>query len=308
MTPGGQAAAQRAMRVSVAVGVLMLAGKMFAWWITGSAAILSDAAESVVHVVAVVFAAVSLRLSYRPASPRYQYGLERITYFSAGWEGAMICLAAIVIVFTAVQRWMAGLVPQNLGLGTLMVLAASAVNLLLGWHLIRVGRRENSLIVVANGKHVLTDSWTSFGVVGGLLLVIWTGWAPFDPLLAIAVALNILWSGGRLVWESVRGLLDYADPALGVRIGVELDRICHDLGTAWHDLRYRSTGTRTLIEVHLLFQYALPLGRAHEIATEVESRLTTALNTPAEVITHLEALEGHDLVHTAKHRSEAPPA
>lgn len=300
MTPGGQAAAQRAMRASVAVGVLMLAGKMFAWWITGSAAILSDAVESVVHVVAVMFAAVSLRLSYKPASPRYQYGLERITYFSAGWEGAMICLAAIVIVVTAVERWIAGLFPENLGLGTLLVLAASVINLLLGWYLVRVGRRENSLILVANGKHVLTDSWTSFGVVGGLVLVMWTGWAPFDPLLAIAVALNILWSGGRLVWESVRGLLDYADPSVGARIGNELDGICKDLGTTWHDLRYRSTGTRTLIEVHLLFHYDLPLGRAHEIATEVESRLAAALDSPAEVITHLEAFEGHDHVHEAK--------
>ncbi len=297
MTPGGQAAAQRAMRASVAVGVLMLAGKMFAWWVTGSAAILSDAAESVVHVVAVVFAAVSLRLSYRPPNARYQYGLERITYFSAGWEGAMICLAAILIVVAAIERWKAGLFPENLGLGTLLVLAASVVNLLLGWYLVRTGRRENSLILVANGKHVLTDSWTSFGVVGGLLLVMWTGWAPFDPLLAILVALNILWSGGHLVWQAVRGLLDYADPELGARIRRELDTICGDLGTSWHDLRYRSTGTRTLIEVHLLFHYDLPLGRAHELATEVESRLGTALGVPSEVITHLEAFEGHDHVH-----------
>jgi cation diffusion facilitator family transporter len=297
MNRSGQAAAQRAMRLSVAVGVLMLAGKGFAWWITGSAAILSDAAESVVHVAAVIFAAVSLRLSYRPASARFQYGLERITYFSAGWEGVMICLAAIAIVATAVERWIAGVFPANLGVGTLLVLAASVINLLLGWYLIRTGQQQNSLILVANGKHVLTDSWTSFGVVGGLLLVIWTGWQPFDPLLAILVALNILWSGGHLMWEAARGLLDYADPKLGRAIQSKLDSITAEFGIAWHDLRYRNTGTRTLIEVHLLFHYDLPLGQAHEIATEVESRLAASLDTPAEVVTHLEAMEGHDRVH-----------
>ncbi|MDZ4797298.1 MAG: cation diffusion facilitator family transporter [Bryobacteraceae bacterium] len=306
MTHSGQAAAQRAMRLSVAVGVLMLAGKCFAWWITGSAAILSDAAESVVHVAAVIFAAFSMRLSYRPASSRYQYGLERITYFSAGWEGAMICLAAVAIVATAVERWIAGVFPSNLGLGTLMVLAASVINLLLGWYLIRTGKMQNSLILVANGKHVLTDSWTSFGVVAGLLLVMWTGWQPFDPLLAILVALNILWSGGHLMWEAARGLLDYADPALDIPIQSKLDTITADFGIKWHDLRYRSTGTRTLIEVHLLFHYDLPLGRAHEIATEVESLLAASLDTPAEVITHLEAMEGHDHVHARGSHAGAP--
>ena len=185
-----------AMRMSLAIGVLMLVGKTSAYLITGSAAILSDAAESIIHVIAVGFAAYSLWLSVKPADQRFHYGYERITFFSAGFEGAMIILAAIAIIAAAIQKWLSGLQIDRLGLGTLVVLAAAIINALLGWYLVRTGRRNNSLILEANGKHVLTDSWTSFGVVFGLGLVMLTGWKPLDPLIAIAVALNILWSGG----------------------------------------------------------------------------------------------------------------
>ena len=290
------------MRASVVVGVLMLGAKVTAWRLTGSAAILSDAAESVVHVVAIVFAAVSLRLSYRPANQRHPYGYERISFFSAGFEGAMIVLAALVIVVEAAHRWRSGLFPSDLGLGTAIIAAASLVNLALGLHLVRTGKRERSLIVEANGRHVLTDSWTSFGVVGGLLLVMWTGWKPFDPLLAIAVALNILWSGGALVWRSVTGLLDYADPEIDRRVRSALDRICGEFGIEYHELRHRSTGSRLMIEVHLLFGYDVPVGRAHEIATDVEARLASALDMPAEITSHLEAREDHDRIHGAHAR------
>ena len=119
---------------------------------------------------------------------------------------------------------------------------------------------------------MLTDSWTSFGVVGGLLLVIWTGWKPFDPLLAIAVAANIVWSGGTLFWSSVKGLMDYADPEIGMRMKAELEAIRGEYGIDYHELRFRSTGSRTLVEVHLLFPFKEQLGRAHAIATEVERR------------------------------------
>ena len=206
-----------AMRISLAFGVLMLVGKMAAYIMTGSAAILSDAAESVIHVVAVAFAAFSLRLSTKPAKPGFLYGYERITFFSAGFEGAMIVLAAIFILYAAIEKWLSGLQLENLRAGTLLVLAAGVLNAGLGWYLIRTGRRNNSLILEANGKHVLTDSWTSFGVVAGLGLVMLTNWKPFDPLLAIAVAINILWAGGHLVWRSAVGLLDHSDPEIGQR-------------------------------------------------------------------------------------------
>ncbi len=299
-------AARFAMRLSLAVGVLMLLGKTAAYYVTGSAAILSDFAESVVHVIAVGFAAFSLRLSTRPAGPTFLYGYERIAFFSAGFEGAMIIVAAIWILIEAVQKWLAGLRLEHLGSGSLLLLGAGVLNAWLGWYLLRVGKRSHSLILEADGKHVLTDSLTSFGVVAGLGLVMLTGWKPFDPLIAIAVALNILWSGGRLAWRSAVGLLDYSDPGTGKRIREKLDAICSQLGLDYHGVRYRTTGYRQIIEVHLLFPQATAVGEAHRLATALEERLPVELAMPAEVITHLESLEDHADVHTREHYTGRP--
>lgn len=295
-----------AMRLSLIFGVLMLLGKSAAYLMTGSAAIFSDAAESVIHVIAVAFAAFSLRLSTRPANQRFLYGYERITFFSAGFEGAMIILAAIAIIYAAIDKWMRGLEIQNLGLGTLFVLAASIINAGLGWYLLRTGRKTNSLILEANGKHVLTDSWTSFGVVGGLCLVLITGWKPFDPLFAIGVAINILWSGGHLVWRSARGLLDYSDPSVGRGLREKLDAVCNELGLHYHGVRFRTTGYRLMLELHLLFPSDYQVGEAHRLATLLEERLPETLGTPAEVVTHLESEEDHAEVHHGEHYTGTP--
>jgi len=289
------------MRLSLLFGFLMLVGKMAAYFLTGSSAILADAAESVVHVVAVAFAAFSLRLSNKPAAPTFLYGFERIAFFSAGFEGAMIVLAAVAILISAIHSWLGGLELEHLGVGALLVLAAAVLNGGLGWYLIRTGRRAHSLILEANGKHVLTDSWTSFGVIVGLLLVMLTGWKPFDPLIAVAVALNILWSGGHLIWRSAQGLLDYSDPSAGREIRDKLDAICADLNLKYHGLRFRTTGYRQLIEIHLLFPSKTDLREAHRLATVVEERLPSALTIPAEVITHLESEEDHEEVHGTAH-------
>jgi cation diffusion facilitator family transporter len=299
-------AALFAMRLSLAVGVLMLLGKTLAYFVTGSAAILSDFAESVVHVIAVAFAAFSLRLSTKPAAPTFLYGYERITFFSAGFEGAMIVMAAIFILAEAVEKWLAGLPLEHLGSGTLLLLGAGLLNAWLGWYLLRVGKRSHSLILEADGKHVLTDSLTSFGVGAGLVLVMLTGWKPFDPLVAIAVAANILWSGGRLAWRSAVGLLDYSDPQAGKQIRAKLDAICNELGLQYHGVRYRTTGYRQIIEVHLLFPLATAVGEAHRLATILEERLPVELGKPAEVITHLESLEDHEDVHSTEHYTGRP--
>ncbi len=295
-----------AMRISLAVGVLMLLGKMTAYFMTGSAAILSDAAESVIHVVAVAFAAFSLRLSVKPAAPEFLYGYERITFFSAGFEGAMIVLAAFFILYTAVEKWIAGLRLEHLGMGALMLLGAGLLNAALGWYLIRTGRRSHSLILEADGKHVLTDSWTSFGVVAGLGLVMLTKWKPFDPLVAIAVAVNILWAGGRLVWRSAVGLLDHSDPSVGKEIRGKLDAICGEMGLQYHGVRYSTTGYRQIIEVHLLFPHLMAVGEAHRLATLLEERLPRELSVPAEVFTHLESSEDHAAVHGKEHYTGKP--
>ncbi len=289
------------MKLSLAVGVLMLVGKGAAWWITGSAAILSDALESVVHVVAVGFAAFSLWLSMRPATKRFHYGYERISFFSAGFEGAMIIVAAIAIIAVAVHKWIAGLSLELLGFGTWLVAGAGALNGALGWYLIYTGKSTGSLILVANGKHVLTDCWTSAGVVVGLLLVQWTGWMPFDPICAIVMAVNILWSGGDLIWRSARGLLDYADPGTEAKLKAELDAAGVRESVAWHRLKFRETGGRLLAEVHLLFPSGVTVRLAHQVATRIEKRLEESFEGRLEVITHLEPSDDHDGIHGESH-------
>ena len=167
----------------------------------------------------------------------------------------------------------------------------------------RTGRRTRSIILEANGRHVLTDSWTSAGVVVGLCLVLLTGWLPFDPIVAIAVALNIIWSGGRLMYRSVGGLMDYADPGLSARVQAAIEPFCRELGFAHHGLRVRNTGHRILVEVHLLFPFAVTLGDAHRRATVLERHLAEALDDEVEVVTHLESVEDHAAVHRDGHYS-----
>jgi cation diffusion facilitator family transporter len=295
-----------AMRLSLILGLAMLILKTTVYFMTHSTAIFSDAAESVVHVIAVGFAAFSLRLSIRSASPQFLYGYERITFFSAGFEGAMIVVAAFAILFESIRKWIAGLQLEHLGTGALLVLLAGIVNAGLGYYLVRTGRRTHSLILEADGKHVLTDSWTSFGVVGGLGLVMLTHWKPFDPLVAIAVAANILWSGGHLVWRSAVGLLDYSDPKAGREIREKLDAICSELKIQYHGVRFRTTGYRQIIEVHLLFPRLTPVSEAHRLATVLEERLPSELGVPSEVTTHLESLEDHADVHSEQHYTGKP--
>ena len=295
-----------AMRLSLIVGLAMLVGKTTVYLITHSAAIFADAAESVVHVMAVGFAWFSLRLSTKSASPQFLYGYERITFFSAGFEGAMIVVAAIAILYESIRRWMAGLQLEHLGAGTGLILIAGMLNAGLGYYLLRVGRRTNSLILEADGKHVLTDSWTSFGVVGGLGLVLLTHWKSVDPLVAIAVAVNILWSGGHLVWHSAVGLLDYSDPKAGRKIRAKLDVLCSELAIQYHGVRFRTTGYRQIIEVHLLFPRLTSVSEAHRQATILEERLTSELGMPAEITTHLESLEDHADVHHEQHYTGKP--
>jgi cation diffusion facilitator family transporter len=282
----------------------MLLAKTAAWWWTGSTAILSDAAESVIHVIAVGFAAFSLRLAQRPATNTFLYGFERISFFSAGVEGAMIAVAGLVIIVTAVHDWLTGVEIRRLGEGTLIVVTASLVNLLLGWHLIRTGRATHNIILEANGRHVLSDSWTSFGVVAGLVLVLLTGWKLFDPLCAILVALQILWSGGRLVGRSVKGLMDYADPQMAARLDAILSEECGRRGAHFHHVRFRSTGQRLIVVVHLLFPAAMTLGDAHAMATEIEDAVEARFAAPIEITTHLESIEDHELVHARRPEGE----
>jgi cation diffusion facilitator family transporter len=293
-----------AMRLSLITGFLMLGMKVFAYAITGSVAILSDAAESVVHVVAVSFAAYSLWLSLKPPDRSHHYGHDKIAYFSAGFEGAMIILAAVYIIYVSVHKWLHGLQIENLGKGTLLTLAAALINAALGGYLVWVGKKHRSLIVEANGKHVLTDSWTSFGVVAGLSLAMITGWLPLDPILAIIVALNILWTGGNLMRQSIGGLMDEGDPTTESRIRKVLEEMTANTGVEFHGLRHRNAGNTVWVEFHLLFPRGTLLDEAHKLATAMEEGIARELGVRTEVISHLETLEDHHEVHSQRHHED----
>jgi cation diffusion facilitator family transporter len=285
------------MNLSFVIGLLMLGLKVGAYWLTGSAAILSDAAESVVHVAAVAFASFSLRLSFRPPDKNHPYGHSKIGFFSAGFEGGLIALAACFILFEAVRDWISGHALHRLGVGGLLTLAATLINGALGAYLVAVGRRRNSLILVANGKHVFTDCWTSLGVLLGVGLTLLTGWRALDPLVGIAMALHILWSGYGLLRQSVSGLLDEADPEATAKIEAILTEETRRRGISFHELRHRHSGDGHLIDVHLLFAADQSLAEAHRLATEIEEALASQIEPFAEVHTHLEPLEEHDAAH-----------
>jgi len=188
-----------------------------------------------------------------------------------------------------------------LGAGTLIVLVASLANQALGWFLIRTGKRTGSLILEANGTHVLTDSWTSFGVVVGLVLVLLTGWKLLDPLCAIALAINIFWSGFALTRRAFRGLMDLPDPAKAEPIQHAVEELCARLGIGgFHRLRHRNIGRLEIISLHLLMASELSLREAHSLATQFEEDLLNVLPFPAEVITHPEPAGDHASVHPHK--------
>lgn len=290
-----------AMRLSLGIGVLMFVMKVGAYWLTGSAAILSDAAESVVHVAAVIFAAYSLKLSYKPADESHLYGHAKITFFSAGFEGAMIVLAGLFIIYESFHKWLGGLQLENLGFGTALTAAAAAINGALGAYLLWTGRRKNSLILEANGKHVLTDCWTSVAVLVGLGLVLVTGWLPFDPICGILMAVNILVSGAGLMKSAWTGLMDAADPAAQKLLEEILARETARRKLAYHQLRHRNIGDAHWVEVHLLFPEGTSLADAHRMATEIERTIAESLETRAYVTTHLECAATHAESHPEGH-------
>jgi cation diffusion facilitator family transporter len=207
-----------AMGTSLAVAVLMLIGKLTAYFITGSTAILSDAAESVIHIAASGVAAFSLWYSMQAPDRKHPYGHGKIVYFSAGFEGALIGVAALSIAYLAIRALIAGVELTELHIGLLITGFLAAINGLLGLFLIRVGKRNNSLVLVANGQHVLTDMWSSAGVLAGVGIVWLTGITWLDPVAALLVAANILYASYALIRNAFQGLLDQADPVATQRI------------------------------------------------------------------------------------------
>lgn len=284
------------MNISLATGIAMLFLKWSAFLLTGSSAIFSDASETVVHIFAVAFAAYSLRIAYRPPDEDHHFGHDKVSYLSAGFEGGLIVIAAIVIIYTAVDKIINGIEIEQIGLGTALVGVAGAVNALLGWYLVRVGRQTSSVILVANGKHILTDAWTSVGAIIGLGVVMLTNVMILDPLVAIFFAFNILYEGGKLVRNAVQGLMDKTNPELEEKSRQMLDIICEKHDITYHRLRLRESGTCVYVDFHLQFPDETTIQRAHEIATEAEMAIGEAMGKPADVFSHLESFSSEGIV------------
>jgi len=294
------------MLASLLVAFLMLGGKMAAWIITGSAAILSDALESVVHLFATAFAAFSLWYASRPPDRDHPYGHGKIAYFSSGFEGALIMIAAFSILVTAVADIIRGPQIEQIGTGLLITGGLAVVNLALGLTLIRTGKKHNSIVLRANGQHVLTDMWTSAGVIIGLFLVQWTGIVLLDPIVAIILALNILWTAFRLMSDSYHGLMEAVDPTESAQIVELLERsVDNGVITGFHQLRHRRVNDRVWVEVHLLFPEAHSISTAHDESHRVEDALHRLFPSDQVVFTaHLEP-ESHDEAHRHRHPEPA---
>jgi cation diffusion facilitator family transporter len=276
--------------LSIAAAVLTIALKGGAYLLTGSVGLLSDAAESVVNLVAAVIALVALTVAARPADHNHHYGHGKAEYFSAGIEGLMIFVAALLIIVSAVQRLLHPQDLEKLGIGLAITVLATAVNGAVGWLLIRVGRTHRSATLVADGKHLMTDVWTSVGVVVGVGLVAVTGWLALDALVAIAVAVNILWMGWRLVASSSTSLLDAALPPSDVALVTSvLDRHRSD-DVGFHGLQTRESGRQRFVSIHVLVPGAWTVQQAHDVVEAVEADLRTALEH-VNVITHIEPRE-----------------
>lgn len=264
---------KKAAYISLFVGIGMLVVKVGAYLITGSVAIFSDAAESVVHIAATSMALFSIILSAKPADESHPYGHGNVEYFSAGFEGFLIVLAAGVIIYEAVSDLIAGPKLSSLSVGVLFIGAAGLINLTLGLYLVRMGKRTDSLTLKADGKHVLTDAVTSIGVVAGIILVILTDFTFFDPIIAIIVAVNIVFTGYKLVRESIGGLMMETDPELLQKLSDLLVSIKKEYWIDLHELRYWKSGDRTFMDFHLILPYYFTIEQSHKEEKRIDEEL-----------------------------------
>ncbi|WP_295735478.1 cation diffusion facilitator family transporter [uncultured Bartonella sp.] len=275
---------------SIPVAIVVFALKYFAYYVTGSVALYSDALESIVNVIAAIAAYIAIIISMKPADNDHPFGHTKAEYFSAILEGAMIFVAAIMILRESWPLLTSSHLPEQPGYGLAINLAASAINAIWALILIKQGKISHSPALKADGMHLMTDVFTSFGVLAGLIAAILTGWAILDPVLAIIVALNILWQGWKVINNSVQGLMD---------VGVELEETMrirdtissHAAGAIEaHDLRTRVAGQVTFIEFHLVVPSKMTVGDAHDICNRIEDALKKEVEN-ARIVIHIEPEE-----------------
>jgi cation diffusion facilitator family transporter len=281
---------QRYAWYSVAAALATIGLKTWAWQVTGSVGLLSDALESLINLAAALLALSMLRLAASPPDAAHPYGRFKAEYFASGIEGALIVLAAASIAYAAVPRLSD---PQPIDapvLGIALSAVASAINLGCGLMLVSVGRRMHSIALEADGHHLMSDVWTSAGIMAGVALVAVTGWHILDPLIALAVALHIIWTGAVLMRRSFSGLLDAAIPQAELD---EIEKIFAEYrpryGIDFHALLTRQAGARRFISFHLLVPDAWPVDRAHQLSEEIEERIRELVPN-AITLSHIEPI------------------
>ena len=274
-TKGGSA--RRFAMLSIAAAVITIGLKLGAYYLTGSVGLFSDAAESVVNLVAAVAALWALTLAVRPPDEEHAFGHSKAEYFSSGLESALIIIAAAWIGVTAWDRLMDPQPLQNVGLGLSVTLVAAAINGGVALVLLRAGRRLRSITLGADAQHLLTDVWTSAGVVLGVFLVYVTGWLVLDPLIGLLVAANILWTGFRLLRDTAQGLLDRALPPEDQKVITRVLSRYERQGIRFHAVRTRAAGQRRFVSMHVLVPGRWTVKQGHDLSERIESEVAESL-------------------------------
>ena len=292
----------RLLLASVVVAIITITLKTWAWYITDSIGLLSDAMESLVNLASAIFALLMVTIAQRPADEEHPYGHHKAEYFSSGFEGVLIIAAAIAIIWASAHRLLEPQPIQELGWGLFLSIVSSALNGLLAWVMFGAAKVHRSIALDADARHLVTDVWTSVGVVIGIAGVALTGWLWLDPVVAIGVALNILWEGGHLMWRSSQGLMDEAvEPEVLRQIQKTLDEFAHPTIRFDH-VTTRRSGQRRFVDLHMHMPASWSLGRAAAVRTSVEQALMSAVHglratiqlLPSDVEAHFD--DNRDLI------------
>lgn len=276
--------------LSIAAAVVTITLKAAVYHLTGSVGLLSDALESTANLAAAIVALIALSMATRPANDEFTFGYSKVEYFASGFEGGMILLAAAGIIITALPRLIQPEPLEQLGLGLAISVIASLVNLGVALVLMQAGKKHGSITLESDARHLMTDVWTTGGVLIGMALVWITGYLRLDPIIALLVAANILYTGYRLLWRSGRGLLDVALPPEELASVKSILDSLQDDGVKYHALRSRRAAARNFLVVHLLVPGNWTVRRGHALAEQVERRVIEAIpNT--NIVTHIEPVE-----------------
>ncbi len=277
--------------LSIGAALLTIGMKAGAYFLTGSVSLLSDALEAIVNLTGALMALAMLTIAAQPADEEHAYGHSKAEYFSSGVEGALILVAAVSIAVAAFPRLISPQPLQQIGIGLAVSLAASLINFGVARVLLQAGKRYNSITLEANSRHLMTDVWTSAGVILGVGAVALTGWLRLDPLIALVVATNIIWSGVQIVRQSILGLMDTTLPAQEQNVVKRiLAQQLEPIGAQYHALRTRQAGARRFISFHVLLPGDWTITHGHQLLDQLEMEIRSAL--PAvTILTHLESLD-----------------